>query len=312
MSSVYLTPHGSMASRGDSSRKNSNLLDEEDDADYVPVPAERDPVPGAFGSSVPRRKLTRRDLESSARNDQDTGTYGSPHSPQSLSSPPVPPYSPSVSNISQRSRDSSLRPEYAQAVHRHQDSTSRSSLSGTSGSSRVVIAIDYGTTYTGLAVAKTQSGHANLDEIEVLQNWGLHANNQPKVRTMISYANTASGERQWGSTVDNHASAMVNTKLELEPQPTRKDELELTLYLLKGTGNLAFEHLKKIGPNPAYTSAPPGQIVQDYLSHICQSARRDGVFKKTDMARLVETSTPVDIVVTVPAVWHSMRDRSIR
>ena len=142
-----------------------------------------------------------------------------------------------------------------------------------------------------------------LNEIEVLQNWGSGGgNNNQKVRTMISYLKSSNGELQWGSNVSDHATAMVNTKLELESQPTRLDELELTLNLLRGTGNLAFEHLKKIGPNPVYSSAPPQQIVKDYLTLICGSACKSESFRDTDMTRLGETSTPLDVVVTVPAV----------
>lgn len=167
--------------------------------------------------------------------------------------------------------------------------------------SRVIIAIDYGTTYTGLAIAHVTSENANIDDIEVLQNWGPNGSNLSKARSMISYARTNDGKTQWGSAVSDHNTAMVNTKLDLEPQPGRYDELEMTWYLLMGTGNLAFEHLKKIGPDPAYTSAPPEQIVQDYLTHIFESACRQGVFK-TDLSKLEETRTPIDIVVTVPAV----------
>ena len=119
---------------------------------------------------------------------------------------------------------------------------------------------------------------------------------------MISYVKSTDGATQWGSNVSDHATAMVNTKLEFEPQPTRLDELELTLYLLRGTGNLAFEHLKRIGPNPAYSSAPPKQIVQDYLTHIYESACKPDSFRDADMTRLGETNTPLDVVVTVPAV----------
>ncbi|KAK5082464.1 hypothetical protein LTR05_007611 [Lithohypha guttulata] len=173
----------------------------------------------------------------------------------------------------------------------------------TPGSSRVVIAIDYGTTYTGFALAGSFSEHADLQKIEVLQSWGSSGGNQSKVRSMISYMKSSTGETQWGSNISDQATAMVNTKLELEPQATRFDELELTWLLLKGTGNLAFDHLKKIGPNPIYPSASPGKIVTDYLAHICKSACESGSFETVDLTKLAETNTPLDIVITVPANW---------
>ena len=72
---------------------------------------------------------------------------------------------------------------------------------------------------SGFALAKTESDHAELNQIEVLQNWGSSGveNNNQKVRTMISYVQSSSGETEWGSNVSDHATAMVNTKLELEP-----------------------------------------------------------------------------------------------
>lgn len=95
---------------------------------------------------------------------------------------------------------------------------------------------------------------------------------------------------------------MVNTKLELEPQASRKDELELTWYLLKGTGNLAFEHLRKIGPNPAYSSKQPREIVEDYLARICESALKPKAFRTIDLREAIESKIPLDIIITVPAV----------
>ena len=187
-------------------------------------------------------------------------------------------------------------------THQHDISSSPKQTPVSNASSRIVIAIDYGTTYTGLALARTKTNHANIDDIEVLQNWGPNGNNQSKVRSMISYVKSLTHGTQWGSAVDDHATAMVNTKLELEPQPTRFDELELTLYLLMGTGNLAFQHLKSIGDQPAYSSAAPQKVVQDYLSHICASAMQKGVFTKTDLSKANESKIPIDIVITVPAV----------
>ena len=121
--------------------------------------------------------------------------------------------------------------------------------------------------------------------------------NQQKVRTMISYAKAENGVAQWGTDVSDNAPTMVNTKLELEPQDSRFDELDLTLHVLKGTGNLAFEHMRKAGVNPAYPWKAPRLIVADYLTKIFECAR-----KTVGIDQLAYTRTPVDIVVTVPVV----------
>lgn len=60
---------------------------------------------------------------------------------------------------------------------------------------------------------------------------------------------------------------------------------------------LAFEHIRKAGPDPAYTCRSPTQIVTDYLTKICECARR-----VINVDQLVRTKTVVDIVVTVPVV----------
>lgn len=121
--------------------------------------------------------------------------------------------------------------------------------------------------------------------------------NQDKVRSLITYTVTSGDEAQWGTHISNGAVTMVNTKLELEIQDSVFDELDLTLNVLRGTGNLEFERLKAAGPNPDYTSKGPTEIVTDYLTKIYEVANN-----VIDRETLVQTNTPVDIVVTVPVV----------
>jgi hypothetical protein len=66
----------------------------------------------------------------------------------------------------------------------------------------------------------------------------------------MSYTETAGDEAQWGTDISENAVTMVNTKLELEIQDSLFDELDLTLNVLRGTGELEFERLKQAGPNP--------------------------------------------------------------
>ena len=118
--------------------------------------------------------------------------------------------------------------------------------------------------------------------------------NQQKVRSVISYASAA---QEWGSDISEEAITMVNTKLELEPRDTRFDELDLTLHVLRGTGFLGFEHIRKSGPNPAFTARTPVQIVTDYLTKVWECARA-----AIKIDQLAVTKKPVDIVITVPVV----------
>lgn len=119
-------------------------------------------------------------------------------------------------------------------------------------------------------------------------------NNQHKVRSTIAYL---PNQIQWGSDISDGIPTMVNMKLELELQPSRYDELELTLHVLKGTGNLSFENVRTSGLDPGYSSKSPDKIVADYLAKVCESVRR-----VIDVNKLNSTKTPVDIVITVPVV----------
>jgi hypothetical protein len=121
--------------------------------------------------------------------------------------------------------------------------------------------------------------------------------NQEKVRSLYSYTEPPNGEAQWGTDISPNATTMVNTKLELELQDSLFDELDLTLNVLRGTGNLEFERLKVAGPNPDYTSKSPTEIVTDYLTKIYEAAST-----MIDREALIQTKTAVDIVITVPVV----------
>jgi hypothetical protein len=149
----------------------------------------------------------------------------------------------------------------------------------------------------GLAFAYTDSSEVNLRDIEVLQDWAPKMSNLQKVRSLISYTITSNGEAQWGTDISKNAITNVNTKLELELQPSLFDELDLTLNVLKGFGNLTFKHLRKAGADPSHTYKSPTEIVTDYLTKIYECMRNT-----IDVDTLEKTKTAVDIVVTVPVV----------
>lgn len=156
----------------------------------------------------------------------------------------------------------------------------------------------------GLAFATvgSEQEHAVLKDITSLQNWTSKMNNRQKVPSVISYARTSEGEAQWGSDISKNAITMVNTKLELQPQETRFEELDLTFHALKNMGFLSFDHVQKSGPDPAYTSKEPRDIITDYLTRISECYRRAG--KVGFLEKAITTS--VDVVVTVPVVCETL------
>ncbi|KAH7342511.1 hypothetical protein BKA65DRAFT_504250 [Rhexocercosporidium sp. MPI-PUGE-AT-0058] len=164
---------------------------------------------------------------------------------------------------------------------------------------RLVVAIDYGTTYTGVAIATPTGNRAHLNEIDVVEDWGPGMGNSKKIPSVISYSlKTQKGEQQWGADLSPQAIAMVHTKLQLdvvEPEA----ELDLVLQSLDGMWNLDFQYIKSQEGNPKYTCKGPEEIVEDYLSHVFAFLLEAVSTFTVELRREI----PVDIVATVPAEW---------
>ncbi|KAF2168394.1 hypothetical protein M409DRAFT_53083 [Zasmidium cellare ATCC 36951] len=192
----------------------------------------------------------------------------------------------------------SQEPAPAPAPAREQENLPERPARNPVRSNRLVIAVDFGTTYSGIAITTTDAHHANLANIEVISDWGPRMSNLEKVPSVISYSQPRNGEKQWGTDISEGAVTMVNQKLELELQDSRLDELDLTLYVLKGTNYLAFEHIRDAGAHPDFTYNTPEEVVTDYLWRL---------FKRTRQAineeQIIVTNTKIDLVVTVPVPW---------
>ncbi|KAK6406831.1 hypothetical protein LTR81_018559 [Elasticomyces elasticus] len=158
---------------------------------------------------------------------------------------------------------------------------------------RFIVAVDFGTTFTGVAFAKAQSKHVVLREIEVMQEWTSTMSNDQKVPSVYAYPGPKQSQAQWGADISNDATTMVNMKLELHLQD-KKAELDSTLSVLQGTGNLSFNTLR----NPTYPAKTPTQVITDYLTEI-----RRCVCKTTKPDYLKVSKTPLDLVITIPVDW---------
>ena len=93
----------------------------------------------------------------------------------------------------------------------------------------------------------TPGSRFDLGEITVVMNWGHNMTNQDKVQSVISFSEAKNGEAQWGDDIDPDSIIMLNTKLELDVQDTKSDELELTLQALDGMANLDFHAVREAG-----------------------------------------------------------------
>jgi molecular chaperone DnaK (HSP70) len=174
--------------------------------------------------------------------------------------------------------------------------------------SALVIGLDYGTTYTGVAFAAPKGGQSfSLEDIELVDVWGDRMDNHDKVPSVISFsAPSRAGEQQWGSDLSADAIAMVHTKLELDLQEVQ-GELDLMLHALQGMKDLHFDELKKVGALPAYTDQTAEQIVTVYLSRVFEFVSET----ISDFSRALLDRIPVVIVITVPTVSHSHPIQSI-
>lgn len=151
---------------------------------------------------------------------------------------------------------------------------------------------------TGVAFATPVGSRADLEEIEIIQDWGLRMSNHDKIPSVISYSLCSSRqEQQWGTDLSPHAIAMVHTKLQLDVNEP-SGELDLILQELDGMRNLDIQHIIDSAGAIDYPPEGPEEIVEDYLKKIFTSVLNT-IARFTEAWRM---TIPVDIVVTIPAV----------
>ena len=190
---------------------------------------------------------------------------------------------------------------------------------GTVPEQRLIIGLDYGTTYTGrvlvtalqvssikiaglgVAYATPLGDTSNLNDIDAVTDWGKRMDNHDKVPSVKSYSNrTEAGQAQWGSDLSPGAVAMVHTKLELDIGQV-SEELDLILQSLKGMRNLNFQHIQTstgLRGLPEYPYKSPEEITTEYLTNVFQYLER----VVTSFSEVLRRTISTDIVVTVPTV----------
>jgi hypothetical protein len=165
---------------------------------------------------------------------------------------------------------------------------------------RLIIAIDFGTTFTGIAYATPHGTSIPLPGIEIVRDWGSACmSNLDKIDSVISYsARTRDGqEANWGSNLAPGAIAMKHMKLRLDVQSV-SEEIDFILQMLDGIHDLNFEKIKRSGRMEEYTHKPADAVVTDYLTkvfeHVLQTVDR--------FSRELREEIVTDIVFTVPVV----------
>ncbi|KAH0275664.1 actin-like ATPase domain-containing protein, partial [Aureobasidium melanogenum] len=177
------------------------------------------------------------------------------------------------------------------------------------GRDRLIVGIDFGTTFSGCALAYSGDPES-ADEIQVVKNWpGSNGITSDKVPSEIIYENTTptSGiKRNW------NGEAINNTKfrwgLEIKPDETRLRCLKLRLDpKQKLPDYVSEEELCKELQRSGKTAE---EAISDYLTEIYRRAKEALVKRFTQN---MVSSTIIEVVLTVPAVWtDAAKDATLR
>ncbi|EUC31458.1 hypothetical protein COCCADRAFT_38444 [Bipolaris zeicola 26-R-13] len=150
------------------------------------------------------------------------------------------------------------------------------------GSSRLIIGLDYGTTYTGVSFCEISDPASEQSHVEIVQDWpSCHGKfgTREKVPSEIAYLQE--GVR-WGSDIPPHEKRHMWTKLELD---NREDS-----EVAKINNELSLLESRK----------PPMKIIADFLEQV-----KTHLIKNLDdrYGKELWRTLPITLVVTVPAVW---------
>ncbi|KAK0737288.1 hypothetical protein B0T21DRAFT_287289 [Apiosordaria backusii] len=175
------------------------------------------------------------------------------------------------------------------------------------GETRLQIALDYGTTYTGVAylpVSAINLKQRGLEEftedIKVITAWPPKEE-QEKVPSQLSYSVTPKGCEQYGYDIDDNSLVLKKTKIQLEAMGSRLEELRTLSELLKELRDLDLSEEEVIENGiPEHLAKEPEEIVKDYLDEIAEKTHK---VINTDLGRHVLSNVAIDLVVTHPAIW---------
>lgn len=142
-----------------------------------------------------------------------------------------------------------------------------------------------------------------LDDVKTVMVWPSGVT-EAKVPSTYTYSSTP-GPR-WGHKISSKALVIRWTKLELEPP-----SLEKALENLKQTVSEAKQLSFQTGPNVRHRQVPhhlyhsSEDIVTAYLTEIIAVTRRD-IQANKDSGSFTFSDTPIDLVITHPAVRHHL------
>ncbi|KAF4632245.1 hypothetical protein G7Y89_g5877 [Cudoniella acicularis] len=164
--------------------------------------------------------------------------------------------------------------------------TQVSTSGGNKESMKLLVAVDFGTTFSGVAYVQTKQHQKQ----EIIQWWGEGVEGGEKAPTILKYPDGSVpglGPYQWGFQVD----------MDDDEGGTRYEWFKLGLYPNLGESDLVKRYPPK---TPQVSEVECEKMVVDYLTSIRENFDRH-------LQRLyrapIWSSTPKEYIITVPAVW---------
>ncbi|KAI1409476.1 hypothetical protein F5Y13DRAFT_169905 [Hypoxylon sp. FL1857] len=153
----------------------------------------------------------------------------------------------------------------------------------------ILVAIDLGTTYTGVAWARPQRNQVLQSPIQIIHNWpGSSTKNEQKVHTCLIY-NDDGSLSSWGYLCEDD-----------ELVEKHKEEF-FKIFLDKHT--LDYAHRQGIGRPPA--SVPDAQkLISDYMREVYAHVKST-VELHTGISHVGWQELVVDFIFSVPTTWRS-------
>ncbi|KAF7896081.1 hypothetical protein EAF00_006096 [Botryotinia globosa] len=154
---------------------------------------------------------------------------------------------------------------------------------------KIIIGIDYGTTYSGVSYVTTDK--AGLEDITIVSPWPGDPHVSWKTPTRIAYSqeNSKIKNNKWGFQVTSKMKSYSWTKLLLDNNAAAMEHDDPSLTSLAGSGMLQL---------PPFRDA--AGVCEDYLHEVYTHV--SGILRE-QMTDLTFENTPMECWVALPAVW---------
>ncbi|GFG22579.1 heat shock 70 kDa protein 12A [Aspergillus udagawae] len=169
-------------------------------------------------------------------------------------------------------------------------------------SHRIIVGVDYGTTFTGASYVSTKNGN-DLNDIVIISSWPGPARDVDtvvKAPSRIAYTadNPSVQTRRWGYQVQPGMTAYSWTKLLLD------QDIPLTKY-----DDSTLEDASSSGILKLPEGKTAVEVVADYLSEVYQHILRTIAKQITEETLSI---TPLEFWFTVPAIWSDQAQSATR